>query len=286
MGNKLIFCTFAIIFLIINFNNATKKNFIENELLLILNNKEKKEYNFVAHAGGGYNGKTYTNSINAVENSISKGFKLIELDLLITNDNYVIGSHDWKSFRNLCKKYLSYKVSYSYEEFKLCNDNLDQKLIDQFYIFNILNKDKQDQLRILTDQSQNFKILHKIFYPYEGKIIIEAHNIKNYLKAKFYFPMVALTFNDGRRYKYFVKFFRLNLIIIKSSLVDKYKDTLAELLQKNKIVFSYTTNEEKFIIKNLDKYVNIFYTDFWNFNNDECEEKIKDTANNSPCHTY
>ena len=51
---------------------------VRNLLDIVINNYDRiifpdKEYNFVAHAGGGYNGKSYTNSINAVENSISKG---------------------------------------------------------------------------------------------------------------------------------------------------------------------------------------------------------------------
>lgn len=284
-GNLFILFSFILILFLINIDNFFKDGYGEKSLINTINKKNIAKYNFIAHAGGGINNKTYTNSIPAVENAINSGFKLIELDLLVTNDNYIVGSHDWKSFEALCSEFIKISSSYSYSDFRKCNENLDLKLVDEFYIKKLIDENKNDII-IITDQIQNFSILGKNFYGYNNNLIIEAHDIFNYIRAKMYFPHVTLTFNDGRRYKYFVKFFNVNFIVIKSSLVKKYKKFLNEFINQENVVMVNTTNEKLFIEENLDKYATMFYTDFWDFNKKRCIVKVIDETNNSPCHTY
>ncbi len=49
----------------------------------------------VAHAGGGVNKKRYTNSMEALDFSANRGFKLIELDFSWTKDGHIVCLHDW-----------------------------------------------------------------------------------------------------------------------------------------------------------------------------------------------
>lgn len=49
---------------------------------------------FIAHAGGGIDGNIYTNSLEALDLSYSKGCRLFELDLTLTTDNKIVGIHD------------------------------------------------------------------------------------------------------------------------------------------------------------------------------------------------
>lgn len=51
----------------------------------------------IAHAGGGIQSSTYTNSFEALNLNYSKGFKLFELDLVWTTDNQLVCLHDWKT---------------------------------------------------------------------------------------------------------------------------------------------------------------------------------------------
>ncbi|MCK4824891.1 sulfatase-like hydrolase/transferase, partial [bacterium] len=54
----------------------------------------------VAHAGGGIRGKTYTNSLDALDQNIENGFLYFELDFSFTKDGRLVCIHDWKkSFR-------------------------------------------------------------------------------------------------------------------------------------------------------------------------------------------
>jgi glycerophosphoryl diester phosphodiesterase len=50
---------------------------------------------YIAHAGGIYQGITYTNTLDAIENSCKAGVKFIELDFNYSKDSVVVLSHDF-----------------------------------------------------------------------------------------------------------------------------------------------------------------------------------------------
>ena len=55
---------------------------------------------YIAH-GGGVNNFVYTNSFEAFEDSVLKGFKFIEIDLLETVDGHLVGGHGWPELSKL-----------------------------------------------------------------------------------------------------------------------------------------------------------------------------------------
>ena len=48
----------------------------------------------IAHAGGGFDGKTYTNSIAALDANYARGFRIFEIDFLRTWDDVFVCGHD------------------------------------------------------------------------------------------------------------------------------------------------------------------------------------------------
>jgi len=56
---------------------------------------------FIAHAGGGIDGYTYTNSLEALNHSYSMGCKLFEIDISESSDNLFVGAHDWTHYKNI-----------------------------------------------------------------------------------------------------------------------------------------------------------------------------------------
>lgn len=70
----------------------------------------------IAHALGGIDGKTYTNSPQAIEYNYNKGFKVFEVDLDFTSDNELIAWHafDKNSLKEmgLPEKYATKKPTY------------------------------------------------------------------------------------------------------------------------------------------------------------------------------
>ena len=49
----------------------------------------------IAHAGGIGNHRTYTNSLEALDNSVARGHTAIEIDLSWTSDHHLVLLHDW-----------------------------------------------------------------------------------------------------------------------------------------------------------------------------------------------
>lgn len=53
------------------------------------------DHPMIYHAGGGIEGNVYTNSLEAVEETLSEGKYFIEMDLRYTSDNHLVCAHDW-----------------------------------------------------------------------------------------------------------------------------------------------------------------------------------------------
>ena len=49
----------------------------------------------VAHAGGGIDGNTYVNSIDAIEANYRRGYRAFEVDFSFTRDGALVLQHDW-----------------------------------------------------------------------------------------------------------------------------------------------------------------------------------------------
>lgn len=49
----------------------------------------------IAHAGGSYNGLTYTNSLEALDQNFARGFVYFEIDFVETTDGHLVCLHDW-----------------------------------------------------------------------------------------------------------------------------------------------------------------------------------------------
>ena len=97
INNSIFLIFFFLPFLAKKHNNSTST--MSENLLRFLNSKNY-DSKFIAHAAGGINFDTYTNSVEALEKSIDNGYRLIEIDLMETSDNFFIGGHhDWPSFK-------------------------------------------------------------------------------------------------------------------------------------------------------------------------------------------
>lgn len=51
----------------------------------------------IYHAGGGIDGLTYSNSKEALEQTLQRGNRVIEIDFMYTSDGHLVCIHDWKS---------------------------------------------------------------------------------------------------------------------------------------------------------------------------------------------
>ncbi len=230
-----------------------------------------KDKNYIAHAGGGYREIIYTNSEESVQKSIQSGFKLIELDLLITLDEYIVASHDWIHFKKNCEEYEEElnNEPISLEEFNNCDykrETLKLHQLDEKKI-NSLFKNNRD-IMLVTDKIKNYKLLSKKFN-FKERIIPESFSLFSYLNARLNgFENVLFPY---KRYNFIYKhLFGINLITVSYSDFIKNKKKITKLFQNGTNIFVYTSNDENFIIENINKTITGVYVDFWDIANQKC----------------
>ncbi|OQQ02069.1 hypothetical protein BK411_22540 [Vibrio splendidus] len=138
----------------------------------------------IAHAGGGINGLKYTNSLEAMEQSIEHGFKMIELDLLISSDGRIVAVHDWKSFHEMTNSNNTGSISYKEFESKIIYDKY--KTLNISTAIDILD---ENEVVLVTDKIKNLALLSKYIID-KDKSIIEVFSIDKYNEA------IELGFNN------------------------------------------------------------------------------------------
>lgn len=230
--------------------------------------------NFIAHAGGGYKNVIYSNSMESVLKSIKDGFKFIELDILSTEDNYLVAAHDWKNFKKNCFNHQNYIDSkpLNYEKFNNCDykkNSINFTQLNEDQIKKIFLSDKS--LYLVTDKIRDYKILSKKL-PFVERIIPETFSVKDYIFAKYYgfqnpiFPFKKYNFLIGKI---------LNIKLINISYTDfiKYEKEVHGLFDKGINIYVYTSNDENFIKKNIKQKISGVYTDFWDINLNKCLSK-------------
>jgi len=92
-----------------------------NPVCLIYFNKQ--DVPRVAHAGGGIDGITYTNSIEAMNLNYARGFRYFEIDFNTTSDAEIVCVHDWTSFRKSGGKD-DIEVPLDFDEFQHINESV------------------------------------------------------------------------------------------------------------------------------------------------------------------
>ncbi|MEZ9567227.1 glycerophosphodiester phosphodiesterase family protein [Vibrio splendidus] len=131
----------------------------------------------IAHAGGGINGLKYTNSLEAMEQSIEHGFKMVELDLLISSDGRIVAVHDWKTFHEMTNSNNTGSISSKEFESKIIYDKY--KTLNISTAIDILD---ENDVVLVTDKIKNLALLSKYIID-KDKSIIEVFSIDKYNEA-------------------------------------------------------------------------------------------------------
>lgn len=133
----------------------------------------------IAHAGGGINGKTYTNSFQALDLNYAKGYELFELDFSWTSDAQLVCLHDWNKTPKWLLNYHG-ENPLSLSEFndllhpdlelKPCNlESLNQWLIDHpkaYIVTDIKHKNLQGlELVSSSIEDASARVIPQIYQP-------------------------------------------------------------------------------------------------------------------------
>ena len=254
-------------------NNSKIKNFI----------RDKKR--FIAHAGGSIDENIYTNSLEALNLNYKKGFRLFELDLNLTTDDFIVAAHDWKMWNSFTSSSVDTPPTLSeFNSKKILGiySPLDAKQISNWF-------NQREDAILVTDKIKDIELLElQIKIPKE-RVIIEVFNKESLFEAKSRGYKVIVDLNFLKKIEDPLTFLKNNNIEFISSSVSIVKKLDNNILNFVKTLF-YTPLEKKLVDENYkiyayhlnDKNLNIdeinlicnyseffygMYADNWSFDN-------------------
>jgi len=156
---------------------------IENKNIGLENKNNIKR---VAHAGGSIEGDTYTNSHEALDYNIKRGFELFEIDFSWTKDQQLVCIHDWdRSFNRLFG--FQIKQRPTMEAFKKLNQGMSRYNICTLHSLKYL-MEKNKHIKIITDiKEKNIRALRIIaeeIKDYDSRIIPQIYHPSEYKIVK------------------------------------------------------------------------------------------------------
>ncbi len=166
----------------------------------------------IAHGGGGYKGYETTNSVEAVNNAIANGFKIIELDMDLSTDNKIIMLHDWdRTARHYFGDTFPKKLSQSqfsrltvYGRFEVLTFEKLAGILEKHKDVRIVTDTKGDNIQLLTAISEQYPKMADRFIP-------QIYDYDQWSKVKdlgftnIIFTMYAMTEPDLNKLATFVK---------------------------------------------------------------------------------
>ncbi len=247
--------------------------------MVVVSCSEKPPYRhqdekYIAHAGGGIDDHSYTNSLEAITASIRDGKKLIEIDLMETSDGHLVGAHHWSHFKSLT----SGKPATEFDESPLAlSEFKKRKILDKYTPVTLKEISAlfavHTHLVLVTDKTNNFELIKSEFHHHE-RLIVETFGTENYvnaLKVGGFIPAMNTDLSPQD-----VKFIDDNhvghVVTSTASLKNSRLDTIRRWKQNGVSIFAYSTNEEAFIKKHIDD-VTAFYTDYWSVAKGKCVAK-------------
>ncbi|MBR3654599.1 MAG: hypothetical protein IKN62_04095 [Elusimicrobia bacterium] len=238
---------------VINFILPTKQNKFYYSNKQIIN-----ENCLIAHACGQIDGKDYTNSLEAITQSIEKGYKFIEIDLCITDDKEIVAMHDLNHFIHITgNKNIDNKF----------HDIINQKIYNKYTplttkgINQIFNTNKN--LVLVTDKITDYDILLDNF-KFKDRMIVEVFSVKKYkeaLRKGILYP--ALCIGKKENFKDVIK---ENIRMVTTS-IEFLKQNIAIFKyfhKKGVVIMVYGTpeiNDEQFLKNNLGVTCSLAYVD-------------------------
>jgi len=222
-------------------------------------------YRYIAHAGGAYDGKTYTNSLEALNYSYSNSFKLFELDLILTRDNQIVAAHDW----DMWKEYSGFagELPPTVEEF---NNLPTYETLTSLSMEDIIAWfDAHHDAILVTDKITDFKKLSAEF-PYPERLIVEVFTLNDYILAHeegIRYPLLSLEATssgpDGEWLLNFIIVNKVPMAVLNIVSTEVYHDELTAINKNGGYIFANTSNE----IEYLPSHPELFgvYTDTINF---------------------
>lgn len=231
------------------------------------------DYLLIAHAGGAIDNIAYTNSLEAFIENYNKGFKVFEIDFILTSDQRVVARHDW--VHDFGQREFNEEYPLSYNNFM--SRKLDKKFtpMDFEMVINLMHK--YNDISVIMDGKINSHQDTKYLY---GVILNQLKNVDEFIIKRlmpqifyqedlqiikdFHFGEVVYVIGREKISKSsIIKFCNMNDIKILSIPERKINIKIVQqLLKKDIYVYTYTINSKKHIESLRKIGVLGFFTDF------------------------
>lgn len=226
---------------------------------------------FIAHGGGGIDDKTNTDSVEAVASSISRGYRMIELDLLITTDGFIVAAHDWKSFRQRTGHAPDAITDQPLSLAEFHSRKIDGRYtpLDEEAIRSIFQK--RPDLILVTDKIRDFSRLVKAF-PFQERVIVEVFSLQEVSRAKVsgvVNPMLSIGNLEAS----------LGLILeqpvrhvaLSTGELLRCPGAARKIVESGRSVFAFTSDDASLMESHIGTHVSAFYSDFWHVAHGRCQ---------------
>ena len=214
----------------------------------------------IAHAAGEISGHPYTNSKEAIAQSLSKGYQFVELDLRLSQDKYIVAVHDWKQFHTMTGHTGEQTIPLEeFEKRKIYSHYTPVTYKDINTLFS------QGDVFLVTDKIEQFDIVNEQLRIPANSLMVEVFSYKSYVKALrkgIKYPMLCFwTAESLKEHKLLFRTGRIRMITIPEDLIQSAEAEIEELYKSGVIVIAFSSNDAAFIKAHMGHCVHGFYSD-------------------------
>jgi glycerophosphoryl diester phosphodiesterase len=228
-------------------------------------NDTSNPYRYIAHAGGVYNGLTYTNSREAMDASALKGFKLYELDLIMTSDNEIVAAHDWNYWKTISGYTGDLPPTLSDFMSMPLHGSLSPLTLTDIAVWFSAHEDAV----LITDKITDYGKLASEF-PFPERLMAEVFTLNGYvhaLEAGIRYPLISLEAAHagyrGEWLRLFINENRIPLAVLGVESTDFFSHEIDLINGHGGFVFAFTSNDPAYLSYHPDLFG--IYTDSINF---------------------
>ncbi len=223
----------------------------------------------IVHACGGLNGNTYTNSLEALKETLEKGVRCVEIDFAFTSDGVLVCNHGWKDFGRKAPTWKQYQIKGTIGGYTPMKAKTALKM---------LIKAKRTWLVVDTQEKDVRAVYREIVKicrkndgkQYLKKIVPQLYCKSDYKRMKKIYPfkqwiftLYKLKMKSRKDYKAIAQFCRKNRIRVMTMATARLSKAVAKTIHKKGILVAvHTVNKETKRKKFLGKGANAIYSDY------------------------
>lgn len=221
---------------------------------------------YIAHAGGGIEGYTYTNSLEALNYSYELGFRSFEIDLVEDKNGKILGAHDWEDWAEKTGCDSTLPVT---EEHFLTHKFLDRFTLMSMDMINQWFTEHPDAI-LVTDKINSPKKMASQFVD-KSRLIMELFSFDAIEEAKecgVEFMMTGDLLNniEGDKLQFLIEN-DIEYLAVSRRMIKDYEDLFVQCKKKGIKIFVFHVNyegkDEEYVYYNELQYVYGMYADSW-----------------------